>query len=161
MKTLKAPNIKKPDFVSDVSIKVRPEIKVVSLAGMGDPLETFDHKVSEVFAWLGDKWVRVGNTLGVYYKDRRNVGVENVEWDACVPVDKEVKTEGELKYQVLLEKKVASLTLTGGYDLIGPALKYLEAVTEANGIKTSWPLTEVYLEEGERPVTELQYLVKE
>lgn len=161
MEGLKAPNIKKPEFVSEVVVKVRPEIKVVSLSGKGDPLETFDHKISEVFSWLGDKWVQVGHTLGVYYKDRREVGVENVEWDACVPVDKEVKTDGELKYQILPETRVVSLMLTGGYDLIGPALKYLEAVTETNGIKTSLPLTEVYLEEGEHPVTELQYLVKE
>lgn len=32
-------------------------------------------------------------------------------------------------------------------------------VTEAREVKTRWPLTEIYLQEGKEPITELQYFV--
>jgi len=162
-KTLKLQTIEKPEFVSEVVIKIRPKLKVVCLPGQGDPMKTFDKRLAQVLSWLEGKGIKPaeGPTLGIYYKNRAEVGVENVEWDACVPVEEKVNTKGEVKFEVLPERKVATVVLTGGYDLIGPALKYLEQVTEENGIQTKWPLTEVYLEEGENPVTELQYFVKE
>lgn len=161
MKTLRAPNIGRPEFLSEVTIKLRPGIKVVSLSGKGDPLEAFEHKISKIFAYLEDKKVKADHALGIFYQDRRKVGVENEIWDACVSIDKEIDTNNEFKYYVLPEAKVASVILTGSYALIGQTLDYLESVTQANGIKTSWPLTEIYLEEGKEPVTELQYFIKE
>jgi effector-binding domain-containing protein len=158
----KAISAEKPDFVSEVVIKTRPKMRVVSLSGRGDPMRTFDNRLKQVYEWLKGKGIKPADipSLGIYYKNRAEVGVENVEWDACVPVNETIEAEGDLKFQMLPEAKVASTTLSGGYDLIGPALKYLEAVTKANNIKTKWPLTEVYLREGEKPVTELQYLVE-
>ncbi|MBI2019503.1 GyrI-like domain-containing protein [Candidatus Daviesbacteria bacterium] len=161
MKILRTPKITKPEFLSEVIVKIRPEIKVVSLSGKGEPLEAFNHKISKVFTYLADKRVKTGHVLGIFYQDRRKVGVENETWDACVSVDKEIITNDEFKYLNLPEVKVASVILTGSYALIGQALSYLESVTQVNGIKTSWPLTEIYLEEGKEPVTELQYFVKE
>jgi DNA gyrase inhibitor GyrI len=154
---------KRPDFLSEIVIKIRPELKVVSLSGRGDPMKTFDEKLSQVLSWLERKDIEPAEApaLGIYYKNRAEVGVENVEWDACIPVREMVDTEGKVKFQTLPERKVASVVLTGDYNLIGPALKYLEQVTNDNGVQTEWPLTEIYVEEGEKPVTELQYFVKE
>jgi len=158
-----AKRIEKPDFVSEVTVKTRPEIRVVSLSGKGDPTTTFDKRLSQVFSWLKRKGIKLaeGPTLGIYYKNRAEVGVENVEWDACVPTEGVVDAEGEVKFQTLPEGKVASVVLTGGYDLIGPALKYLEQVAKENELQIEWPLTEIYLKEGKNPVTELQYFIKE
>jgi len=163
METLKSKKIEKPDFVDEVTVKTRPELKVVSLSGKGDPMETFDERLSQVFSWLKHKDIKPveGITLGIYYKNRAKVGVENVEWDACVPVEEVVDTGGEVKFEALPKRKVASVVLTGDYNLIGPALKYLEQVVKENSLQTEWPLTEIYLKEGESPVTELQYFVKE
>ena len=163
METLKSQRVEKPEFVSEVVIKTRPEMRIISLSGEGDPMKTFDKRLAQVFSWMESRGILPvkGSTLGIYYKNRAKVGVENVKWDACVPIEEVIDTEGEVRFQTLPEKKVASVVLNGGYNLIGSALKYLEQVAEENGIQTNWPLTEIYLEEGERPVTELQYFVKE
>lgn len=160
MKILKAPEIPKPKFVSEVIVKERPEIKVVSLFGKGDPMISFDKRAAEVISWLKRKGVKsVGPTLGIYYLNRTEVGVENVVWDACVPVAEPIAAESKFKFQVLPSAEMISVVLTGGYDLIGPALTYMNRVTEAREIKTRSPLTEIYLREGEEPITELQYFI--
>jgi len=162
METLRTPTVEKPEFVSEVVIKTRPKIEVVSLAGKGDPMQTFDDKAQKLLNWLEEKGIKpAGPTLGIYYLNRDEVGVENVKWDACVPVEEPVEVEGDIRFQEFEESKVASTVLSGSYNLIGPALHYLEAVTKANGVKTKWPLTEIYLEEGEKSITELQYFVVE
>ncbi|MBI2314720.1 GyrI-like domain-containing protein [Candidatus Daviesbacteria bacterium] len=121
---------------------------------------SFDEKVARILYWLDSKRIAHSNpTLGIYYLYRDEVGVENVKWDACVPVSERVGTKGNFKYQKLPETKVTSVILTGGYDLIGPALKWMDSEAEARGIKTKWPLTEIYIREGDNPITELQYLV--
>lgn len=108
-----------------MSLLDRPEIKVFFLNGKGDPMKTFDATVGKVLAWLKSKGIKPSKalTLGIYYKNRAGVGVENVEWDACVPVEEIVEAEGNIKYQVLPKRIVSSVTLTGSYDLIGPALE--------------------------------------
>lgn len=162
MEKLKASEVLKPKFVSEVEIKTRPEMRVVSLPGKGDPMRAFNKKARKLYEWLSKKEIKpIGPTLGIYYLNRDEVGVENIKWDACVPVSEQVETEGEIKFQALSEAKVVSTILTGGYDLIGPALKYLEAVAQVNGVEARWPLTEIYLQEEEEPVTELQYFVFE
>jgi effector-binding domain-containing protein len=162
MEILKVPDIPRPEFVSEIVIKERPEIKAISLSGKGNPTVNFDPKAAEIFAWLERKGIKpAGHTLGIYYLKRNEVGVDNVVWDACVPVKEEIPVEGDLKFQVLPPAQVSGIVLTGGYDLIGPALKYMDNVLEAKGIKTKWPLTEVYLQEGKEPITELQYFVLE
>jgi len=162
MEKLKAPEITRPEFLSETTLKTRPEMKVISLPGKGDPRVTFDKKAEKLYTWLEDREIKpVGPTLGIYYLNRDEVGVENIEWDACVPVGRDLEIEGEIKFQALPESKVASVILNGGYDLIGSALKYMEAVLEANGIKHKWPLTEIYLKEDEELVTELQYFVED
>lgn len=162
METLNNHSIEKPEFCSEVTRKTRSVIKAVTISGKGDPMLTFDEKAAKSYRLLEQKGVKpAGHTFGVYYLNRGEVGVENVEWDACVPITEDVEFGGGMEIKQFPEAEVVATTLTGGYDLIGPALKYLEAVAQANGIKTKWPLTEVYIEEGEKPVTELQYLVEE
>jgi effector-binding domain-containing protein len=161
MEKLKSFDIVRPEFVSEVVIKARPEMMAVCLSGRGDPMETFDEKAAKVHVWLKRRGIEpAGPTFGIYYKDRGEVGVENVEWDACVPVGEKAEAERDLKLQKLPGAEVVSAVLTGGYDLIGDSIDYLRAVSQANDIKTRWPLTEIYLEEGEEPVTELQYFVE-
>lgn len=151
-------SVEKPTFVSKFEQKIRPSIKIVSLSGKGDPMLTFDQKVAKISSWLDTRGiVRSGPILGIYYNNRTEVGVENVEWDACIPIDNKVEIEGDLKYQELPRARVVSVVLTGDYGLIGPALKWMESEATAKGIKTKWPLTEVYLREGSEPITELQY----
>ncbi len=153
-------NIKKSQFVSEIELKNRPTIKLVSLSGKGDPALTFDTKMGKVLAWLKSKDLSpIGYAFGIYYLKRSEVGVENVKWDACVPVSEITETEGNFKYQELSATKVISVVLTGGYNLIGPALDWMESEAKAKGVKTKWPLTEIYIREGDEPITELQYLV--
>jgi len=153
-------NLERPQFVSEVELKDRAAIKFVSLSGKGDPMLSFDEKRDKVLSWLKSKGLSSnGYTFGIYYLKRGEVGVKNVEWDACVPVSERVETEGDYKYQELPETKVTSVVLTGGYNLIGPALKWMESETEARGIKTRWPLTEIYIREGDNTITELQYFL--
>ncbi len=161
MEILKAGSIEKPKFCSNVTRKTRPEIKAVTISGKGDPMLTFDEKAARVHRLLEEKGVKpAGHTFGIYYLNRGEVGVENVEWDACIPITDEFEVGEGMKVKQFPETEVVATTLTGGYDLIGPALKYLESVAQANGVRTKWPLTEVYIEEGEKPVTELQYFVE-
>lgn len=153
--------IKKPSFVSKVIRRQRLPIRAVVVSGKGDPILSFDKKASWLIDRLSEKSIRpAGPIFGMYYTDRREAGVKNVKWEACVPVAPETVLGDDLKIKEFPETEVVSTTLTGGYDLIGPALEYLEAAVEASGLKTSWPLTEVYLNEGKTPVTELQYLLK-
>ncbi len=153
--------IRKPTFVTEMEVKSRPEIKIISLKGKGEPLENFDSKAEELHLFLHQKGIEpAGPTLGVFYRDRREVGVDNVIWDAAVPVSEEIPVEGEIKFQTLEPAQISAVTLTGGYDLIGPALKYMEAVLQKQQLEWSWPLTEIYHTEGETPVTELQYFIQ-
>ena len=153
----------KPLFVSDMEQKTRPAMKVITLYGKGDPSLSFDNKLVEIHHWLKTKRISPSNTpsLGIFYKSRNEVGVENVEWDACVPVDDKVETESYFKYQELSEANVVSVILTGEYGLIGQALSWMENETKIKGIKMKWPLTEIYLKKGENPITELQYFIDE
>lgn len=155
--------MEKPAFVSEFEQKIRPEMKVVSLSGKGDPMFSFDEKIAAILSWLETKGIRYNKPiLGIYYLHRDEVGVENIKWDACVPISNRVETEGEYKYQELPQADIVSVVLTGGYDLIGPALKWLEDQAKAKNIKIKWPLTEIYLHEGDEPITELQcFVVKE
>lgn len=153
-------SIEKPAFVSDFEHKTRPAMKIVSLSGKGDPMFSFDEKIASILSWLETKGLGQNKpTLGIYYLYRGEVGVENVKWDACVPISNKVETEGEYKYQELPQADIVSVILTGGYDLIGPALKWLEDQAKAKNIKIMWPLTEIYLQEGNEPITELQCFV--
>ena len=162
METLKNNSVEKPGFCSEVIRKMRPAIEAITVFGKGDPMLTFDEKVARVYRLLERKGVRpAGHTFGVYYLNRGKVGVENVEWDACVPITDEVEVSKGMEVKQFPQAEVVTTILIGGYGLIGPALKYLEAVARANGVKIKWPLTEVYLKEGKKPVTELQYLVEE
>jgi len=161
MEVLKSNVIEKPKFVSDVTIKIRPEVQVISLHGKGDPMLSFDQTTVKIMEFLKGKTKPVGHTLGIYYTNRNIVGVKNVEWDSCVPVNEKVAISGDFKLQTLPSSKIASLVLNGSYDLIGPALKYLEAVTKTNNIPTTWPLTEIYFEGGPKFITELQYFITE
>jgi len=162
METLKNSSIERPEFCSEVARKTRPEIKAVTISGKGDPMLTFDEKAARIHRLLEQKGVKpAGHTFGVYYLNRDEVGVENVKWDACVPIIDDVEVGEDMEVKQFPETEVVATILTGGYDLIGPALKYLEKVAQANGVKVEWPLTEVYLKEGEKPVTELQYFLKE
>ena len=163
MEMLTAFGVTKPEFLSGIALRTRLGMSVISLSGKGDPQKTFDEAEKKLYIWLKNKGVKsVGPAFGIYYLDREKVGVENVEWDACVQVEKPIETEGDIRFQILPQRRVISTTLTGGYDLIGPALKYLEQVALANEINIRRPLTEIYLKEGGKvPVTELQYFVEE
>lgn len=135
-------------------------MKVVSLRGKGEPLENFDPKATELLRFLQKQGIKpAGPTLGIYYDNREEVGVDNVTWDAAIPVAAEVPVAGDIKFQILKEAPVSAVTLTGGYDLIGPALKYMEAVLQNRQLKWEWPLTEIYHNEKGIPVTELQYFI--
>lgn len=161
MKKLKASNITRPEYLSEAILKTRPELTVVYLSGEGDPIKTFDEKLEKLYNWLNDRNIKPsGPPMGIYYLDRDEVGVENVIWDACIPINQPLELEGEIGFQILFEAEVVSVTLTGPYDLIGSALRYLKAVSEAYGIKTKWPLTEIYHKVEEEPVTELQLFVE-
>jgi len=161
MEILKNNSTEKPEFCSEVVRKTKPDTKAVTISGKGDPMLTFDEKAARIHRLLEQRGVKpAGHTFGVYYLNRGEVGVENVEWDACVPVADEVGVGEGMEVKHFPEAEVVATTLTGVYGLIGPALKYLETIAHANGVKTKWPLTEVYLEEGEKTVTELQYLVE-
>lgn len=152
--------IKKPEFVSEVCVKDRPELKVLSVGGKGDPREAFDKKIDALLCRLSKMGVKpTGPAIGVFYSSRKRVGVENVIWDACAPVNDRFQVDGEFQFQIFPPARVASVTLTESYDLIEPALDYLEGFLLARGMSFSWPLTEIYLREGEQPITELQYLV--
>ncbi|RJQ24699.1 AraC family transcriptional regulator [Candidatus Parcubacteria bacterium] len=151
-------------LVTEVEQKIRPPIKVVSLSGKGDPRPQLGKEMAKIYSWLEKKGiVSVGPTFATFHTRRDEVGVENVEWDACVPisVNSEVETKDEFRCQELPGAKVISTTLTGSYDLIGEALNCMENQAKTRGIKTKWPLTEIYWKVGENPVTELQYLVDE
>ena len=152
--------VDKPPFCSESEYKERPAMQVLSLPGKGDPLLTFDAKVVEILEWLKQgNMVPTGPTLGIYYLNRQEVGVEQVVWEACVPVAPVLQGKSPFRYQELPRVKVASTVLTGGYDLIGSALHYLEQVAKDQGKKISFPLTEIYLREEKQPITELQYVV--
>lgn len=58
MEILKAPDIAKPEFVTELTVKERPEIKVVSLSGKGDPMKAFDEEVAKVISWLEAKGIK-------------------------------------------------------------------------------------------------------
>ena len=152
-------SIKKPKFVSDVEIFVRPKMKAVFLSGTGDPLKTFDEKLEAIFDWLKSKNIKINNkpTFGIYYKDRDKAGVENVEWDACVPLSENYKNEKKFKIKIIPKTKVINITLLGGYELIRKALDYLDKVAKGNNIKYKLPLIEIYLKESKSPITQLQY----
>ena len=152
--------IKKPSFLTEVELKLRPEIKVATLEGMGEPQEYFDPKAEKLIHFLKKKGVQqLSPILGIYYLDRRNVGVKNVIWDVAIQVENNIPVENNVKFKTLTEARVSSVTLTGSYDLIGPALKYMETILQQKQIKWKWPLTEIYLREGDIPITELQYFI--
>ena len=162
MEILKNRSVEKPAFCSEVARKTRPDTKAVTISGKGDPMLTFDEKAARIHRLLEQRGVKAaGHTFGVYYLNRGEVGVDNVEWDACIPVEDKVEVGESMEIKQFPKAEIVATTLTGGYNLIGQALKYLEAVARVNGVKTAWPLTEVYLEEGKKPITELQYFVEE
>lgn len=142
-----------PDYLSQARIKLRPRIKAIAIEGYGDPKESYSEKEKILKKWLRRKKEdypeinQNGSPFGVYYTSRMKAGVENVVWDACLPLNQEVHPEEKIKYRLLPETKVLSITLSGSYSLIGPSLKYMEKLAEENDNKIGWPLTEIYLEE--------------
>jgi DNA gyrase inhibitor GyrI len=150
----------KPNFLSEVEIKQKPRIRFLSLPGQDDPLLTFDEKTDSIISYLKEeKDDIVGNIFGIYYVDRREKGVENVKWDACIPIEDEFQVKKPFMYKELAPCKVSSIVLTGGYELIGDAIKWMEYRLREMNINTEWPLIEIYIKEGDTPITELQYTV--
>lgn len=149
--------IEKQTHLSDAVIKSVPQKKVLTIQGEGNPMKTFDEKLSKVYEYLEGNNIEIPNTpsFGIYYKNRDEISVENVIWDACVEVNESIQSTNNLFYKVLPKQTVISTLLTGGYDLIGDAVHYLEKVAGNNNLKIKWELTEVYIKEGENPVTEL------
>lgn len=162
MEVFKCSEIEKPNFISDVVKKQRKSINALTIEGMGDPLLTFDNKILIIKEYLKSKCIKPnGHTFGVYYLNRNDVGVNNVKWDACVPIsNNKIKLSNEIKLKEFPKSNVLSTTLTGDYDLIGSALEYLNSVAKTNNITTKLPLTEIYINEGEEPITELQLIVR-
>lgn len=149
----------KPNFVSKVVQKERPKTMAITIPGQGDPLITFDNKSKKILTYLQQRNTKpTGPTFGVYYTDRRDVGVKNVKWDACVPVKAKLDILREMIIKEFPNRQVISTTLTGSYDLIGPTIEYIDIVAKENDVIIKWPLTEIYLKEGQQPVTELQFL---
>jgi len=150
----------KPDFLSEVEIKEKTLTRFVSLPGQGDPLLTFDQNVDSILNYLRNEKTNItGDTFGIYYVDRREHGVENVIWDACIPIKKVFQVKEPFKYKELNPCKVSSVVLIGGYELIGEAIKWMEYRLKEMKIDTKWPLIEIYIREGDTPITELQYIV--
>lgn len=154
--------MQKPTFVSEVVIKERTEIKVIYESGSGDPMKFYDPINNKLHQLLKAENVKpTGNDFGIFYVDRRKVDLSELKWDVCIPIESNFSLSEEFKTKILLKTKVASVILTGNYDLIGYAVEYLEKELESRKTKYSWPLTEIYLKYGNVPVTEIQYLVKE
>lgn len=150
----------RPTFVSEVEIKDKPLTRFVCLSGEKDPMITFNPKRDFILDFLKKQNVEViGDSFGIYYIDRRQYGVEKVKWDACVPVNQKIEVELPCMYKELPTCKVSSTILTGGYDLIGEALKWMEYRLKEMNIKTEWPLIEIYITEDDIPITELQYTI--
>ena len=148
----------KPLFVSEVEIKNKTLTRFVCLPGEKDPMITFNPKRDSILDFLKKQNIKVINdSFGVYYIDRRKYGVEKVKWDACVPVRQKIEVEKPFLYKELPACKVSSVILTGGYDLIGKALEWMEYRLKEMNIEAKWPLIEIYVKEEDTPITELQY----
>lgn len=156
-------SVTKEPHLSDAIIKNIPQIKVLTIQGEGDPIKTFDEKLSKVYEYLDKNNIEILDkpSFGIYYKNRDEVSVENVIWDACVEINNPIKSTDKLIYKELPNQVVLSTILTGGYDLIGDAVHYLEKVAEKSNLEIKWELTEVYIQEGKNPVTELWFPVVE
>ncbi len=161
MKKLDDLSIVRPNFITQAIVKVRPRIKAILTSGKGDPRQSFEEKVQGLKWLISGRGLRpAGPAFGVYYDNPETVGIENIRWDACLPVPLILQGSADIVFREYPGVTVVSVEVTGSYDRIGMAIRYLEKVTQANSIRTSWPLTEVYLEEGENPLTELQFFVQ-
>ncbi len=147
--------MQRPKYLSKAKVTTRAKTGCLTIQGKGDPIVYFDKKIAEIYDWVERNSIKISDNppFGVYYRDRLKVGVENVIWDACVPVRE--KIESPFKFKVFSSKKVLSTILTGGYDLIGDGIDYLESFAKKKSLKLTWPLVEVYIKEGENPVTKL------
>lgn len=156
-------NINKQPHLSDATIKHIPLRKVLTIQGLGDPIKTFDNKLSRMYKYLESKNIELPDrpSFGIYYKNRDEVSVENVVWDACVELGEQIQGTKDFVYKEIPAQTVISTILTGGYDLIGDAVHYLENIADRNNLKIKWELTEIYIKEGKNPVTELWFPIVE
>lgn len=156
-------NVAKQMHLSKAVLKNIPNKKVLTIQGEGDPMKTFDEKLSRLHEYLEKNNIEVMDkpSFGIYYKNRGEIGVENVIWDACVEINSPVKGTDKLIYKEFPNQVVLSTILTGGYNLIGDAVHYLEKVAEGSNLEIKWELTEVYIKEGKHPITELWFPIVE
>jgi len=157
-------NVTKQPHLSDATIKNVSQRKVLTIQGKGDPMKTFDDKLAKVYEYIEKNDVEIPNkpSFGIYYKNRDKASVGNVIWDACVEVSGTIQNANDYcTYKEIPEQLVISTILTGGYNLIGDAVHYLENIAKSNNLEIKWELTEVYIKEGENPVTELWFPIAE
>jgi len=154
MKKVLTHNVGRPDFVGEVVLKTRPKIEALAISGSGDPMLTFDDKLDDILRLLKN---HTSLHFGIFYKNRDVVGIDNVEWDACVMTSEKINGMSSIRRIELPEIDIASITLTGPYSLIGDAIEFMKVVLSENNVEVDLPLYEMYLKEGKNPVTELQY----
>jgi len=147
--------------LSKAEVIVRPRIMCLALLGKGDPLKHFDDKVAVIQDWLHDTDTVKADSpvLGIFYNDRSVVGIDNVVWEACVPI-KDFILDSPYAFKIIPTTKVLTTRLSEGYDKIGDAIKHLESFSKKNDITLEWPLTEIYIQEGPNPITDIQMCIK-
>ena len=147
MRLIESAEFERPNYLSVAIDKQRKSINALTLSGRGDPLFTFDNTAAVIGKFIKAKGISTsGHTFGVYYLNRDIVGVDNEIWDVCFPInDLNVTSSEEIILKTFPKSHVLSTTIVGGYNYIGSALKYLNAIAKANLISVSWPLTEIYI----------------
>lgn len=152
----------KPGYLSEITRKTTLEIKVIYLELKGNPQDLDEQGVQPLIQTLEEhKITPIGPNMGIFYTNSDEVGMNNVEWDYCIPVLDEIEVKEPVKFKVLPPRKVASIVVHGTYSRIGDGYKLLQEWARKDGIELKWPLVEVYRKEApdyteEEYETELQ-----
>ncbi len=127
----------------DVMVFRTKAVKVASLRKRG-PISEQPEAWQRLAGFVSSQGLTVtGPGVGIYYDTTWNP--EDVNYEICLPVDKNGEAEGAITFRELASTLVASLIHRGSYDKMCESYKRLTEWIKANGYTIVGPPMEVYL----------------
>jgi effector-binding domain-containing protein/ribosome-associated toxin RatA of RatAB toxin-antitoxin module len=128
--------------IENTTVKAATYLAVRDTASIWTIGDKLGRHFGEIQAAMAKQKLNIaGPTFAIYYSDSKT----NWELDACVPVDKAGKDDGNIKTGELKAGNAVVANYWGNYDKMGDAWKGLQAYMDANGKKATGPPWEVYL----------------
>ena len=147
--------VKKP-IPKEIRIKSLPGYRVLYLSGVG--LDNAEEAENRLYWLIRSKgFDSKENAILIYYDNPLKDLPEKINWNVCVPFNKEIKLEEDFKIMTLENERVASIIHKGSYDKINKTLNKLFKWISSNNYKISGNIREIHISNKE---VEIQIPIK-